>query len=547
MRRPIINRNFYLIVLEDPMQPTQQTSTLENLVPAHIHSLADYIEETFQKYAPRPCYSALGQTKTFAEMDNLSARFANYLLNHTSLKPGDRIAIQLPNLIQHPIAVYGALRAGLIVVNTNPLYTPSEMQHQFNDSGSTALVILSDLLPKYQAIANHVNIITVIVTTPTQLLDNKPDNSVDYPCYAEIFAQVSDPRLAGRPAGSLHDACILQYTGGTTGVSKGAQLSHLNVLSNSIQTLNRLGGTFVEGEELVVCPLPLYHIYAFTVCMMTFFAKGALVLLIPNPRDMNSFVQTLKPHKFTAFAGINTLFMGLCQHPEFGQLDFSKLHLTMSGGTALTGSAAQLWQQTTGCSVTEGYGLSETAPVLAFNIPGEEVIGSVGLPLDHTDIQMLDENDQAVADGEEGQIAAKGPQVMRGYWQRDDETAKVMTATGYFKTGDIGVRLPNGCIKIVDRLKDMIIVSGFNVYPNEVEDVLCRHPNVLEAAVVGKPDDHSQERVCAYITVSGEVSSAELSAHCREFLTAYKIPKEFHVIDELPKSTVGKILRRELR
>jgi long-chain acyl-CoA synthetase len=262
---------------------------------------------------------------------------------------------------------------------------------------------------------------------------------------------------------------------------------------------------------------------------------------------MEGFVEALKPHRFTAFAGINTLFMGLCQQPDFTKLDFSKLHLTMSGGTALTNSAAQLWQKTTGCTVTEGYGLSETSPVLSFNLPGQELIGSVGMPLDHTDIQLLDSDDNPVADGEEGQIAAKGPQIMRGYYNRDDETAKVMTADGYFKTGDVGVRLPNGCIKIVDRLKDLIIVSGFNVYPNEVEDILCRHPKVLEAAVIGKPDEHSQERVCAYITVSETVDSIELSVHCREFLTGYKIPKEFNVIDELPKSTVGKILRRELR
>ncbi|MFT6267661.1 MAG: long-chain acyl-CoA synthetase [Alphaproteobacteria bacterium] len=529
------------------MYSTQQASVVKSLVPAHIHSLADYIEETFQKYAQRPCYTALGQTKSFAEMDDLSARFANYLINHTKLKPGDRIAIQLPNLIQHPIAVYGALRAGLVVVNTNPLYTPTEMQHQFNDSGTTALVILTDLLPKYESIAQSVNIDTVIVTSATQLLDNKPVGSVDYPCYAEIFTTVPTGQSVNRTSTNLDDACILQYTGGTTGVSKGAELSHLNVLANSVQTLRRLGKTLVDGEEVVICPLPLYHIYAFTVCMMTFFAKGALVVLIPNPRDINGFIETLQPHKFTAFAGINTLFMGLCQHPEFAKLDFSQLRLTMSGGTALTGSAADLWKNTTGCSVTEGYGLSETAPVLAFNVPGEEVIGSVGLPLEHTDIQLLDSNDQPVADGEEGQIAAKGPQVMRGYWQRDDETAKVMTANGYFKTGDVGVRLPDGCIKIVDRLKDMIIVSGFNVYPNEIEDVLCRHPKVIEAAVVGKPDDHSQERVCAYITVSEALDEGELSTHCREFLTGYKIPKEFNVIDELPKSTVGKILRRELR
>jgi long-chain acyl-CoA synthetase len=262
---------------------------------------------------------------------------------------------------------------------------------------------------------------------------------------------------------------------------------------------------------------------------------------------MNAFVSAITPHKFTALAGLNTLFVGLCQQEAFRALDFSQLRLTMSGGTALTGSAADLWKATTGCAVTEGYGLSETSPVVAFNDPGNEHIGTVGRALDQTDIKLLDNNDCAVADGQEGQIAVKGPQVMNGYWQRSDETAKVMTTDGYFKTGDVGIRLPDGCIKIVDRLKDLIIVSGFNVYPNEVEDVLCKHPKVIEAAVIGKPDDKTQERVAAYITVSGAVSADELKAHCSEVLTAYKVPKEFNIIDELPKSTVGKILRRELR
>ena len=281
--------------------------------------------------------------------------------------------------------------------------------------------------------------------------------------------------------------------------------------------------------------------------MMTLFAKGATGVLIPNPRDMNAFVEQIKPYKFSALAGLNTLFMGLCAHPDFPSLDFSKLTLTMSGGTALTSAAADLWKKTTGCAVTEGYGLSETAPVLAFNEPGNEKIGTVGPPVSHTDIQLLDQNDNPVADGKEGQIAAKGPQVMKGYWQRPDETANVMTANGYFKTGDVGIRLPDGCIKIVDRLKDMIIVSGFNVYPNEIEDALSKHPDILEAAVIGKPDEKSGERVCAFVTCKNDIDKEAVLNHCRVLLSAYKIPKELHVIDELPKSTVGKILRRELR
>ena len=516
------------------------------VIPAHISSLADYIEETFKRYNSKPAYNALGQTMSFAEMEVLSAQFGAWLLAKGNLVPGDRIAIQLPNLLQNPIAVYGALRAGLVIVNTNPLYTPTEMAHQFSDSGAKALVILEDFVPKYEEIKNQTQIQSVVVTAANQMLSQQKSTS-GYPCFIQVFEEAQDLLLPVRPQISLDDGCILQYTGGTTGVSKGAELTHRNVLANSIQTLERLDKGFKDGDEIIICPLPLYHIYAFTVCMMTLFAKGAMCILIPNPRDMDAFVQQIKPYKFSAFAGLNTLFMGLCAHPEFPSLDFSELTLTMSGGTALTSSAAELWKKTTGCTVTEGYGLSETAPVLAFNEPGNEKIGTVGPPVPFTDIQMLDENDKPVADGKEGQIAAKGPQVMKGYWQRPDETAKVMTANGYFKTGDVGIKLPDGCIKIVDRLKDMIIVSGFNVYPNEIEDALTKHPDVLEAAVVGKPDDRTGERVCAYVTCKGDLDKENILNHCRVLLTGYKIPKELHVIDELPKSTVGKILRRELR
>ena len=346
---------------------------------------------------------------------------------------------------------------------------------------------------------------------------------------------------------SLGDLAMLQYTGGTTGVSKGAALSHNNVLSNCIQMLERIGDGFKDGEEVLVCPLPLYHIYAFTVGMMALFAKGSQIILIPNPRDIDGFIQTLKPHRISAFMGINTLFVGLGRHPEFAKLDFSRLHLTMSGGTALTQAAVSIWKDVTGNMITEGYGLSETAPVVSFNIPGKEEIGTVGHELLDTEVALLDTYDKPVADGESGQIAVRGPQVMMGYWQRDDETAKVMTEDGFFKTGDIGIRTESGAIKIVDRLKDMIIVSGFNVYPNEIEDILTSHPDVMEAAVVGKPDDKTGERVCAFITVSQTVNHDDIIAFCKTHLTNYKVPKSITILDELPKSTVGKILRRELR
>ncbi|MEM0911823.1 MAG: AMP-binding protein [Pseudomonadota bacterium] len=517
-----------------------------NLIPDNINNLADYIESKLKRYADLKAYSALGQEKTFADLDALSAKFGAWLQTFTDLKPGDRIAIQLPNLIQNPIAVYGALRAGFVVVNTNPLYTPKEMLHQFNDSGAKVLVILSDFLPTYEQIKADTCIEKVIVTSATQLLDGKAIEG-NNPCLMRIFEEASALDLLPREGIGLNDTAILQYTGGTTGVSKGAELTHQNVLANSIQTLDRLGKAFNEGEEIIVCPLPLYHIYAFTVCMMTFFAKGALIVLIPNPRDMETFVKLITPHKFTAFAGLNTIFMGLCAQPTFKDCDFSELRLTISGGTALTSAASDLWQKTTGCSVTEGYGLSETAPVLTFNQPGEESFGTVGKALIKTDIKFLDTNDNPVADGLEGQIAAKGPQVMKGYWQRPEETAKVMTEDGYFKTGDIGIKMPDGCIKIVDRLKDMVLVSGFNVYPNEVEDALSQHPKIIEAAVIGKPDDKTQERVCAYVTVNAPIDVEDVQAFCRDILAAYKVPKEVNVIDELPKSAVGKILRRALR
>ena len=376
------------------------------------------------------------------------------------------------------------------------------MKHQFNDSGAKALVILADFLPKYDEIAADVGIERVIITSATELLmpNTAPTNDT-HENFTTVLEHGAAQPLPARPAIDMHDVAALQYTGGTTGVSKGAALTHSNIISNCVQTITRLGDNFESQAEVVVCPLPLYHIYAFTVCMLAFASRGAHVLLIPNPRDPDAFIAAIKPHQFTTFAGINTLFIGLSSHPDFRTCDFSKLKLTISGGTALTTGAVDAWKGVTGCDITEGYGLSETAPVAAFNQAGNEQYGTVGLPVDGTDIAILAEDGSHQPDGEAGEIAVRGPQVMAGYWQRPEATAEVMTADGYFKTGDVGVILPNGCIKIVDRLKDMIIVSGFNVYPNEIEDVLTQHPAILEAAVIGKPDDHSGERVCAYVSI----------------------------------------------
>lgn len=523
-------------------------STTSTFVPSGVNSIGDFVEGFFKEHAEVLAYTAIGQTYTYAQIDSASASFASYCLNEMQLSPGDRIAIQLPNVLQNPIAVYGAFRAGLVVVNTNPLYTPREMKHQFNDSGAKALVILADFLPKYDEIAADVGIERVIITTATELLmpNTAPTNNI-HTNFTTVLEQGAAQPLPARPAIDIHDVAALQYTGGTTGVSKGAALTHSNIIANCVQTITRLGDNFESQAEVVVCPLPLYHIYAFTVCMLAFASRGAHILLIPNPRDPDAFIAAIKPYQFSTFAGINTLFVGLSSHPDFKTCDFSKLKLTISGGTALTTGAVDAWKSVTGCDITEGYGLSETAPVAAFNQAGDEQYGTVGLPVDGTDIAILAEDGSHQPDGEAGEIAVRGPQVMAGYWQRPEATAEVMTADGYFKTGDVGVILPNGCIQIVDRLKDMIIVSGFNVYPNEIEDVLTQHPAILEAAVIGKADEHSGERVCAYVSLNSEIDTTDIEAHCRKLLTAYKVPKEIHVMDELPKSSVGKLLRRMLR
>lgn len=511
--------------------------------PSDVQCLADYLENIFVEYAQCPAYTALGHTLSFADIDRYSAQLASYFVTEMGLKAGDRIAIQLPNLLQNPIAVYAALRAGLVVVNTNPLYTEREMKHQFNDSGATALVILDAFADKYHAIAEDTPIQHLLVTSPLDMHPNQDSDS----SFARALTTEPVELTSYRQNTDLDSVALLQYTGGTTGVSKGAALTHKNVLANSLQTLDRLGANFKRGEEVVVCPLPLYHIYAFTVCMMTLFAKGSHTLLIPNPRDIDSFITALEPIKFSVFAGINTLFVGLGMQAKFTQLDFSKLHLTISGGTALTEDAANLWHKVTGCTITEGYGLSETAPVVAFNFPGKEELGSVGPELADTEVALLDSHNVPIPEGEAGEIAVRGPQVMAGYWNRPDETAKVMTPDGYFKTGDIGIRTASGAVKIVDRLKDLIIVSGFNVYPNEIENVLASHPAVLEAAVIGQPDDKTGERVCAFVTLNTDANEQEILDFCRTQLTGYKVPKALTILEELPKSTVGKLLRRELR
>lgn len=515
----------------------------------------DIINQACQTYANQAAFSCLGQTLTFKDIDEKSRALAAYLKAHSGLEPGDRIAIQLPNLIQFPIAAYAAFRCGYILVNTNPLYTEREMKHQFVDAGVKAIIILSDLLPKLDAVIGDTQIAHVIVTKATDLLmpelhsdEYKVEQGVGYHNFAKALIEGAALPAVVEVAGTLDDLAVLQYTGGTTGVSKGAMLTHRNLLANVQQTYERFRHACTDGKDIYIAPLPLYHIYAFTVNLLLAASHGTHNVLIPNPRDLDAFIEAIKPHQFTCLTGINTLFVGLCHHPAFSSLDFSSLNLTVSGGSALTLNASKLWKEVTGCTISEGYGLSETSPVLCFNEPGNEKIGTIGFPLIETDIQIWDDNNQVLAQGEEGELVAKGPQVMLGYWQREDATAESII-NGYFKTGDIAKICEDGRIKIVDRKKDMIIVSGFNVYPNEIEDVLSEHNDIIEAAVIGKPDEHSGERVCAYVVkqANANLTEAMLVDYCKSQLTGYKVPKEIHFIAELPKSSVGKVLRRELR
>jgi long-chain acyl-CoA synthetase len=527
-------------------------------------SMVDVFEQATKKYGDKPAFSAVGATLTYRDLDIQSRNFAAWLQNHTDLKPGDRIAIQMPNVSQYPVIIYGAMRAGLIVVNTNPLYTKREMEHQFNDSGARALVVLANMADKAEKVVPNTGIEHVIVSEVADMHSSFKrtlmNAAVKY--LKKMVPPFNIPGAHKLPAvlaaGAKEkftpveikpdDLAVLQYTGGTTGVAKGAMLSHANLMANVIQVRPMLEDQIIDGQEVIIAPLPLYHIYSFTLNCGIMLEAGAHNILIPNPRDIPGFVKELKNHKFSAFMGLNTLFVALCNNEDFQDLDFSALKLTASGGMALTSDTAKAWQRVTGCEITEGYGLTETSPVVTFNPHSAIQIGTIGLPIPSTFVKTIDDEGNETPIGEPGELCVKGPQVMRGYWQRPDDTRKSFTEDGYFRTGDVALIQEDGYLRIVDRKKDMIIVSGFNVYPNEVEDVIISHPNVVECAAVGVPDDKSGEVVKAYVVANKEgVSANELKEFCRERLTAYKVPKHFEFRDELPKTNVGKILRRELR
>lgn len=523
----------------------------------------ELIEHAFSTYPDRPAYSCAGQELSFKEIDELSARFASFCHHDLGLEPGDRIALQMPNILQFPVALYGALRAGLVVVNTNPLYTAREVRHQLKDSGAKALVVLSNVAKSASEIIAETDVKHVIVTnfadlhsSPKRLLINfvikhvkkmVPDFSFGHSInFRQSVAKPAKPLKAFSVDGD--SLMVLQYTGGTTGVSKGAMLTHHNLASNVWQMVEHMPEAFSPGEETFITCLPLYHIYALNLHALAGFSNGEHNVLIPNPRDLKATVDALKKVKMTVFIGINTLYVALCRYAAIKDVDFSALKVSSAGGMALTEDAAKLWHELTGCEVCEGYGLTETSPVVSGNKIGDIRIGYIGVPMRDTEIRILSDEGQALARGEVGELCVKGPQVMAGYWNRPEETRNVLSEDGWLRTGDMAIYGEDGYLKIVDRKKDMILVSGFNVYPNEIEDVVTQHEKVVEAAAVGVEDEKSGEAVKLFIVAADDsLTEDDVKAYCKQHLTGYKRPRHVEFRDSLPKSNVGKILRRELR
>ena len=535
-----------------------------NINPDEYNSLIEMIEETFKKYPKLPAFTCMGKTLTFEEVDKMSEQFGAYL-NSRGLEPGDKIALMMPNLLQYPIALFGALRAGLIIVNTNPLYTPREMKHQFSDSGAKAIIIAENFAANLEKIISSTSIKTIIVTSIGELLGTMKGSLTNFvvrtvkgmvPKYdlpntvtfKDALAQGKKftlPNHDGKP----EDVVALQYTGGTTGLSKGAMLTNRNLIANMLQIRATMMPFLKEKEEVALSPLPMYHIFAFTVNALALMSIGTRTILVTNARDLESIAKEFKNEKITLMTGVNTLFNALLNQKGFADLDFSSLKGTVGGGMAVQKVVAEKWKEVTGCDLAEGYGMTESSPVISTNpIDGSGQLGTIGIPVPSTEVRIADEQDQPVPVGEIGEIQVKGPQVMKGYFNRPEETSKTITSEGWLKTGDIGIMQADGFFKIVDRKKDMILVSGFNVYPNEIEDVLSMHPKVLEVAAIGVPDEKSTEAVKVFIVKrDSSLSEKEVREYCAEQFTGYKKPKHIEFRKELPKTNVGKILRRALR
>ena len=539
-------------------------------IPAEIDldryaSLNDMLATSCARFADLPAFNSMGTVLTFRQLDEGSRAFAAWLQKRAGLRRGDRVALMLPNLLQYPVALFGVLRAGMVVVNVNPLYTPRELEHQLNDAGAAAIVVLENFAHTLQQVIKATPVRVVITTQAGDLLSPLKRLLTNFvvkrvrkqvpPWHLDGSLNFNRALAAGRAesldevALTRDDLAFLQYTGGTTGVAKGAMLSHGNMVANVLQVAAWMAPGMNDGAETVVIPLPLYHVFALTGCL-SFFGKGAQAVLIANPRDLPAFLDTLRKTRFSAIIGVNTLFRALLDAPGSARVDWSRLKLAVAGGMAVQHVVAHRWKQMTGVPLVEGYGLTESAPVAIANpVTIDEWSGQIGVPVPSTEAAILDDDGKPVAPGDVGEICIRGPQVMEGYWNRPEETAKVFTADRWLRTGDMGVMDPRGNIRITDRKKDMIVVSGFKVFPNEIEDVLATHAGVAEAAAIGVPDERSGEAVkVVVVRKDPALTEGEVLAHCKQHLTAYKIPRivEFRT-EPLPKSNIGKILRRELR
>ncbi len=534
---------------------------------AGVGTLADLIRSACETYPDRQAFESFGKSITFAEIGRAARAFAAWL-QAQGFKKGDRIALMMPNILANPATIFGTLLGGFTVVNVNPLYTARELTHQLNDSGARALVVIENFAHVVEEARPNIKLDAIIVATAGDLMGfkgaivnfvarkiKKVVKPYSLPGFVPLKTIFAAPATMSPVTITPEDVAFLQYTGGTTGVAKGATLTHRNVASNVAQCALWLGWELeaphgrADYQHVMVTALPLYHIFALTCCCMFMLRIGAKSLLIANPRDIAGFVKILKGSRFTLFSGVNTLYNALASHPEIKDVNFSELRFAIAGGMATQAAVAKRWKEVTGRPIIEGYGLSETSPVASVNRTDiTEFTGTIGYPLPSTDFAIRDAEGNDRPPGEPGEICIRGPQVMTGYWNRPDETAKVMTVDGYFRSGDVGVFLPDGQIKVVDRMKDMVLVSGFNVYPNEVEDVLAKHPGVLESAVIGLPDEHSGEAVTAFVVKRDPaVTAEELRAFCKENLTGYKVPRQIIFRDSLPKTNVGKVLRRALR
>jgi long-chain acyl-CoA synthetase len=533
-----------------------------NIDPSQYATLVEMLEISMKKYSDRPAFSCMGRTLSFGELDTLSRDFGAYMLSR-GLKAGDRIALMMPNLLQYPIALFGALRAGLVLVNTNPLYTPREMRHQFMDSGATAIVICENFAANLEQIIADTQIKTIITTSIGEMLPIPKRWIVNFvvrrvkkmvPAFhLNNVVSFSDALKQGKKfqitpfQGMPEDTIALQYTGGTTGLSKGAMLTNRNLVANMLQIGVLLKPDLKDEGENALSPLPMYHIFAFTVNCLALMGYGVHNILVTNARDIPSIIKEFKAYPISIMTGVNTLYNALLNHPDFAALDFSHLHICAGGGTAVQRAVAERWQKTTGCPIAEGFGMTESSPVASFNPIANPRIGTIGMPVPSTDMRIVADDGTILGVGEPGEIQVKGPQVMKGYYNRPDATAETIK-DGWLCTGDIGLMLADGYFQIVDRKKDMILVSGFNVYPNEIEDVIAMHPKVLEVAAIGVKDEKSGEVPKVFIVKKdASLTDKEIIEFCRTNLTNYKIPRYVVFTDSLPKTNVGKILRRELR